>query len=298
MSILGTRVVRIEDPLLLTTGGVYTDDLVDPRLQGALHLTFVRSPLAHARILSVDSARARTAPGVVAVLTAADLGLAPLPAMLPMYNPAMLSPPLATEVVRFVGDPVAVVLTEQAYQGQDAADLVEVDYDPLPAVVDMLEAAADQVLLFPAAGTNTVCTFGADTADADLFDGCEVVVTERVHNQRLAVAPMESRAAAAAPDDGGRLTLWLSTQAAAAAQGAIAAWLGLSMEDVHVITPDVGGGFGAKIGADPDHAVVAAAARHVGRPVRWAHLDPSGCRAGVPERAACRCRLPWRSSSP
>ena len=270
MSMLGTRVVRIEDPVLLTTGGVYTDDLVDARLQGALHLTFVRSPIAHARILSLDSSRARTAPGVVAVLTAADLGLAPLPAMLPMYNPAMVSPLLAAEVVRFVGDPVAVVLTELAYQGQDAADLVEVEYDPLPAVVDMREAAADQVLLFPAAGTNTVCTFGADTPDADLFDGCEVVVTEQVHNQRLAVAPMEGRAAAAAPDDGGRLTLWLSTQAAAAAQGAIAAWLGLALEDVHVITPDVGGGFGAKIGADPDHAVVAAAARHVGRPVRWA----------------------------
>ena len=269
MSIMGTRVVRIEDPLLLTTGATYTDDLVDDQLTGALHLTFVRSPLAHARILSVDTAEALAAPGVVAVLTGADLGRPALPVMMPMFNEAMTTPLLATDTVRFVGDAVAVVLTEQAYQGQDAAELVVVDYDALPPVVDMRDAAKDEVLLFPEAGTNTVVTMGVEAFDEQTFAGCEVVVEQEIANQRVAAAPMESRAAAAAPDDDGRLTLWLSTQAAAAARGAVAGWLGIDPATVRVITPDVGGGFGAKIGADPDHAVVAAAALALGRPVRW-----------------------------
>ncbi|HEU0103876.1 MAG TPA: xanthine dehydrogenase family protein molybdopterin-binding subunit [Mycobacteriales bacterium] len=270
MSIMGTRVVRVEDPLLLTTGATYTEDLRSEQLVGALHLTFVRSPLAHARILSVDTEEALAAPGVVAVLTAADFGRPELPPMMPMFNQAMTTPLLATDVVRFVGEPVAVVLTEQAYQGQDAAELVVVDYDTLAPAVDMRDAARDEVLLFPAAGTNTIMTFGSESFDETLFDGCEVVVTQEIHNQRLAAAPMEGRAAAAAPGADGRLTLWLSTQAAAAARGAIAGWLGLDPATIRVITPDVGGGFGAKIGADPDHAVVAAAALAVGRPVRWA----------------------------
>ena len=269
MSILGTRVLRVEDPRLLTTGGTYVDDLQDPLLAGALHLSFVRSPVAHARITSVDVGAARAAPGVVAVLTAADLGLPTLPVLLPLYNPAMRIPLLAVDVVRFVGEPVAVVLTEQAYQGEDAAELVEVGYDPLPAVVDLKAAASDEVLLFPDAGTNTVCTFGVPHFSDDLFAGCEVVVTQEIVNQRVAAAPLEVRAAAAAPDADGRLVLWLSTQAAAMARAAVAASIGMPLDQLRVITPDVGGGFGAKIGSDPDHAVVAAAARALGRPVRW-----------------------------
>ncbi|MDP9434466.1 MAG: xanthine dehydrogenase family protein molybdopterin-binding subunit [Actinomycetota bacterium] len=269
MSILGTRVLRVEDPLLLTTGGTYVDDLQHPLLDGALHLTFVRSPVAHARITSLDVEAARAAPGVIAVLTAADLGLPTLPVLLPLYNPAMGIPLLASDVVRFVGEAVAVVLTEQAYQGEDAAELVEVGYDPLPAVVDLQDAARDEVLLFPDAGTNTVCTFGVPHFSDDLFDDCEVVVSERIVNQRVAAAPLEVRAAAAAPDDDGRLVLWLSTQAAAMARAAVAASIGMPVEQLRVVTPDVGGGFGAKIGSDPDHAVVAAAARALSRPVRW-----------------------------
>jgi aerobic carbon-monoxide dehydrogenase large subunit len=269
MSILGTRVLRVEDPLLLTTGGTYVDDVQDPRLTGALHLTFVRSPVAHARIRSTDTTAARNAPGVVAVLTAAELGLPPLPPMLPVYEPHMVTPLLATDVVRFVGEPVAVVLTERAGQGADAAELVEVDYEPLPALVDVRQAARDELLLFPAAGTNTVCTFGVPELSGDLFDGCDVVVTQEIVNQRVAAAPMESRAAAAAPDDDGRLLVWLSTQAAPMARAALAAAIGMPLEQLRVLTPDVGGGFGAKIGADPDHAVVAAAARALHRPVKW-----------------------------
>lgn len=269
MSIMGTRVVRIEDPLLLTTGGTYTEDLVDDQLTGALHLTFVRSPVAHAKIRSIDTADAAAAPGVVAVLTAADLGLQPAPAMLPMYKAEMTMPLLAGDTVRYVGEPVAVVLTEQAYQGEDAADLVVVDYDELPPVVDMRDAAKDETLLFPGAGTNTVCTFGVESLDDDLFADCEVVVTQEVANQRVAVAPMESRSAAAAVGADGRITAWLSTQAAQAAKASITGWLGLEPDSLRVVTPDVGGGFGAKIGCDGEHAVVVAAAKHLGRPVRW-----------------------------
>jgi carbon-monoxide dehydrogenase large subunit len=269
MSILGTRVVRIEDPLFLTRGAVYTDDLVDERLTGAVHATFVRSQVAHGRLLSVDATAAREAPGVVAVVTAEDLGdLPPIPAGLPMVPEAMTRPWLATDRVRFVGDIVAVVLTEERYQGEDAAEMVEVDVDPLPAVVTTADAAKDEVLLFPDAGTNVMATFG-EPAPADFFDGCEVVVRQRVVNQRVAPVPLETRATAAAWGEDGRVTIWCTNQGAQQAKSQIAGWLGLDEAMVHLVTPDVGGGFGAKIGADPEYAFVAWLARHVGRPVRW-----------------------------
>ncbi|MGI9002782.1 MAG: xanthine dehydrogenase family protein molybdopterin-binding subunit [Pseudonocardia sp.] len=273
MSIMGTRVVRTEDPLFLSRGATYTDDLIDERLAGALHLTLVRSPLAHARITAVDVTGARAAPGVADVVTGVDIDLAP--AKLSAVAPdGMVRPWLATDTVRFVGEPVAAVLTEEPYQGQDAADLVEVDYEPLPAVIDLRAAASDEVLLFPEAGTNTAAGFGLDTEpDEHLFDGCEVVVTREIVNQRLAAVPLETRAAAAVwrPDgDGdGRLTLWCSTQNAQSARTEVAGWLGIDAAQVHLITPDVGGGFGAKIGADPEFALVGWLARRTGRPVRW-----------------------------
>jgi len=270
MSILGTRVVRIEDPKFLTTGGNYTDDLLDDQLSGALHLTFVRSPAAHGRIISVGTTEAAQAPGVVAVITAEDLAeLSPIPPAMPSFNQQMLRPWLATDVVRFVGEPIAAVLTEQRYQGEDAAELVEVDIESLPAVVGTAKAAADELLLFPAAETNTVMTMGED-APADMFDGCEVVVRRDIVNQRVAPAPMETRAAAAVWGTDGRVTLWCSNQGAQAARRDVAGWLGLDPELVHIKTPDVGGGFGAKIGADPEFALVAWIAKRLGRPVRWA----------------------------
>lgn len=269
MSILGTRVVRVEDLRLLSTGGVYTEDLLDPRLQGSLHACFVRSPMAHARIVSIDTSEAEGAPGVAEVLTAEDLGLTAAPPMAPNLNQEMAQPFLVRDTVRFVGEAVAVVLAETAYQAVDAAELVVVDLEPLPAVVDPRAAARDETLLFDAAGTNTVATYGAEEFSEDLFAGCEVVVTEEIANQRVAVGSLEGRAAAAALDVEGRLTVWVSTQAAQMSQAQIAGGLGLDPAEVHVITPDVGGGFGAKIGTDVEHVVVAAAARHVGRPVRW-----------------------------
>jgi aerobic carbon-monoxide dehydrogenase large subunit len=268
-SILGTRVQRTEDPGFLTRGAVYTDDVVDDRLLDAVRVTFVRSPVAHARILSVDTSAAVAAPGVVAVLTAGDLGGLPeqRPA-LPVYPAPMAQPLLAGDVVRFVGEPVAAVVTDDAYRGEDAAELVAVDYEPLPAVVDPRAAAADEVLLFPAAGTNVVLSRDGEGA-ADFFDGCEVVLTREIVNQRVAVAPLEGRSAAASWGADGRLTLWLSNQGAQGARQAMCGMLGLDAGEVRIITPDVGGGFGAKFGADVEHAVVALAARRVGRPARW-----------------------------
>src|SRR3954452_1921476 len=146
MSILGTRVVRTEDPLFLTRGAVYTDDLTDERLTGALHATFVRSQVAHGLLLSVDTSAALAAPGVVAVFTAEDVDLNPLPPPFPFVNQAMTRPWLASDRVLFVGDPTPGVLTEAPYQGEDAAELVALDFHPLPAVISLADAERDEVL--------------------------------------------------------------------------------------------------------------------------------------------------------
>ena len=272
MSILGTRVVRIEDPAFLTRGAVYTDDVQDDRLDGACHVFFVRSPIAHARVNSVDLSAARDAPGVIAAYVAADLVDVPdLKPMMTMINQEMVQPLLARDVVRFAGEPVAVIVTEQAYQGEDAVELADVDYDPLPVVVDMSDALSDDAeRLFPAAGTNVAATFG-DTAtfDAGLFDGCEVVVSRTIENQRVAPAPMEGRAAAAAWGDDDRVTAWIPNQGAQDTRASLASMLGLDQADVRIITPAVGGGFGAKFGADPEHGLVCLVARKLGRPARW-----------------------------
>ena len=272
MSILGTRVLRIEDPRFLTPGGVYTEDVVDDRLTGACHVFFVRSPIAHARISGIDVSAAQSAPGVVAAFTAADL--ADLPDIGPMMpglvNERMRRRLLATDVVRHVGDAVAVVVTEEPYQGEDAIELVDVDYEPLPAVIDLAAAASGEVVLFEEAGTNVAANFGDPaTLDEHLFDGCDAVVRRTIMNQRVAPAPMETRAAAAAWGEDGRLTAWIPNQGAQGTRSGLAGLLGLEQEKVRVITPDVGGAFGAKFGADPEHAVVAWVARQLGRPARW-----------------------------
>jgi aerobic carbon-monoxide dehydrogenase large subunit len=271
VSILGTRVLRTEDPRFLTTGGVYTDDVVDERLDGACHVFFARSPVAHARISAIDVSAALSAPGVIAAYTGADLAeLPPISRAGPMFTQGMARSILPTDKVRFVGEPVAVVVTEQAYQGEDAVELVDVDYDPLPAVVDFADALAGEVLLYDEAGTNVCATFGdPDELDQHLFDECEVVTTRTILNQRVAPAPMESRAAAAAWGEDGRVTAWIPSQAAQGCQGALARQLGITPEEVHIITPDVGGAFGAKFGADPEHVMVAWVARQLSRPARW-----------------------------
>src|SRR5579864_4863679 len=222
MSILGTRVIRTEDPRLLTAGGVYVDDLRTPELNGAARLTFVRSPVAHARITGIDTSAAVSEPGVVAVLTVQDMtDLAPPPpddgsgggggegGPLPLGGP-WTEPLLAVDTVRFVGEPVAVVITDGRYQGEDAADLVAVDYEPLPVVLGPEAAVANETLLFPAAGTN-VCVTQPVPADDTPFDACDVVVERDIVNQRVACLPMEGRAAAATFENG-KLTVWVSSQ--------------------------------------------------------------------------------------
>jgi aerobic carbon-monoxide dehydrogenase large subunit len=265
--------MRTEDPRFLTTGGVYTADLHDEQLAGACHVQFVRSPIAHGRIRSVDLDAARQAPGVIAAFTWADLADLPVigPPMPGMMNGEMGQWPLARDVVRWVGEPVAVIVTEGRYQGEDAADLVDIDYDPLPPVIDMADAAADGApLLFPAAGTNVAASFGDRAAlAADLFDDCEVVVSRTIANQRVAPAPMEVRAAAACWGADGRLTAWIPNQGAQGTRAALAGMLGMDQAGIRIITPDVGGAFGAKFGADPEHAVVCWVARKLGRPARW-----------------------------
>ena len=276
MSILGTRVIRTEDPRLLTAGGVYVDDLRTPELNGAARLTFVRSPVAHARITSIDTGAATSAPGVVAVLTVADMDdLAPPPPSSGEWDgsPAPLGGPwaeplLAVDTVRFVGEPVAVVITDGRYQGEDAADLVSVDYEPLPVVLGPAAAVADETLLFPAAGTNVAVANPVPTDDAP-FDACEVVVGQDVVNQRVACLPMEGRASAVSYENG-KLTVWASSQNAQVSRFILAGALGMAPDQIRVVVPDVGGGFGAKIGIDRDTITLAWAARKLGRALRWA----------------------------
>ncbi len=262
MSIMGTRVLRTEDPRLITQGGVYTDDLRLPELTGSAHVTIVRSPVAHALITGIDASAAAGMPGVVAVLTAADL---PAP---PEGGDPTAEPLLAADRVRYVGEPVALVLTEGRYQGEDAAELVSVDYDVLPAVPSIEEALTGGTLLFPGTENNILGTGTSGEGDGTSFDGCDVVVERTIVNQRLAPVPLEPRAMAAAWT-GDRLTVWSSTQNAQLARGAIAGAVGLDPALIRVIAPDVGGGFGAKVAVDRDAICIAWAAKHTGHAVRW-----------------------------
>src|SRR4051812_25955774 len=267
MSILGTRVARVEDPRFLTEGGRYMADFRDPLLDGALYVTFVRSTVAHATF-TVDTSDAVNAAGVHAVYTSADLDVGPMPPAIFMLNAQMVRPVLAVDRVRFVGEPIAAVVSDRPDQGVDAAELVIVDYDPLPVLVDPEEAATSDVLLFEEAGTNSAFELMVGHSD-DLFDGCEAVVEQRVVNPRVNAAPLEVRGVAATWDANGKLNLWLSTQGAHGERESLATIFGLENDMVRVATPDVGGGFGAKMGVAAEDVFVAWAARRLGRPVRW-----------------------------
>ena len=265
MSILGNRVLRTEDPRLLTEGGVYVADLRDPRLDDAVYATYVRSTVAHAEIAGVEVADALASPGVIDVVTGDDVDLTPIPGML---QADMARPYLARGRVRFAGEPVAVVLSETPEAGADAADLVVVDYEPLPAVTSPLDALEGDTVLFPELGTNLVGAFGNPAPDDGGPGACEVVVRQRIVNQRLAACSLEVRSTAAAWVDG-RLIMWCSTQSAHGVHTALVGAYGLDPGDVRVIAPDVGGGFGAKSGGHPEDILVPWLARRCGRPVRW-----------------------------
>jgi carbon-monoxide dehydrogenase large subunit len=263
----GSAVRRNEDGPLLRGAARYLPDL----RFGQLHAAFVRSTVASARIRSVETAAALVAPGVVAVATAADLGLGHIRGHLSGALSSVFNrPPLADGVVRMVGEAIAVVVAETLSAAVDAAELVEVIYDALPVVVDPEDALAeDCFVLFPEHGSNRALEMSVP-GEGDALAGAEVIVKGRFVNQRVSAAPMETNGALALPgDDTHAITVWASTQRVHQLRDELALVLGLDPSEVRVLTPQVGGGFGSKYDAAPEAAVVAAMALRLQRPVVW-----------------------------
>ncbi|MBF4764790.1 xanthine dehydrogenase family protein molybdopterin-binding subunit [Nocardioides islandensis] len=268
-SLLGTQVRRVEDPELLVGKGTFVDNTQDETLA---HAVFVRSPFAHARITGIDTSEAEAAPGVLAVYTSADLGDDPVPAFA-VINKLAPRYALARDKARYVGDPVALVVAESRAAAVDAAELVDVDYDDLPAVSDVEAAlAADAPLQFEEIGSNiAVRRHGKDRSDP--FEGADHVTRVRMVNQRIATAPIEGNAIIVRPDGPSvgpdHVSAWVSTQHPHLSRDLLAETLGLEEDQVRVVAPHVGGAFGGKAGIGPDHAAVALAAVRLGRGVKW-----------------------------
>lgn len=263
-SILGTRVQRTEDPGLLIGSQRYLADL---KLEHRLFASFVGSEVAHGTINSIDVDEAKAMPGVVDVVTAADLGVAPHHGFAPVH-PDFIRPPLADGHVRFVGEPIAIVLAETQAEAADAAAVVWADIEPLAAIVDMEDALAESDnVLFPEHGSNEAMLV---TSDVAVDFESDRVVRGRYINQRVAVAPMEPNCAAAEWDAGTeKLTLWAANQMPHVVRSQLCAALGLEEANVRVVTPQVGGGFGGKAGLAFEYSVVAKCAMRTGRPVVW-----------------------------
>lgn len=268
--VLGGRALRKEDQALLTGAARYLDDVP---CDGALHAVFVRSPLAHATIESIDTDAACAMPGVVRVFTSQDIGGLYLP---PVEDTSVTfaRPLLAIDRVLFAGEAVAVVVARTRAQAVDAAEAVAVDYEPLPPVIDA-EAALhpDAPLLHSEHGSNVAARTDDVSDDRGALDGAEITVRARFVNHRVAPVPMEPNGALAiaglAPDQPA-VTLWASVQAPHDAAGIVAGVLGLDPGQVHVRVAAVGGAFGGKIPTYPEHVVVAWLARHLRASVRWA----------------------------
>ena len=268
-SILGNAVQRLEDPTLLTGAGKYLDDMAPT---GTLHLAFVRSTQAYATVVGVDVSDAEKMPGVKAVYHARgnDLGI-PTFQGFPMMPTTVNRPIFANDVVRFVGDILVAIVATSKAAAVDAADTVVVDYERLQPVITPAQGLMpDAAILFPEHGSN-VC-FGTDHgADVDPFVGADEIAEVTMVSQRLAGAPMETNGILAEPGDRpGTLTCWISHQAPHSAHGAIAGMLGMEPEDLRVVCPWVGGGFGPKAAVYPEYLVAAAACRALGEPVKWA----------------------------
>lgn len=270
---LGQRVKRREDPRLITGKGRFTDDV---QLPGMLYATIVRSPHAHARIKEIDTSKAQATPGVVAVFTGADVagkvGLIPT-AWLPPDSDIKTTahPALAVDRVRYAGDGVAMVVADDRYTAKDAADLVKVTYEPLPATADQEAAMAPgAAILHDDAPGNVAFHWKAGNATDEVFEQAEVVVKQRFRQQRLVPNPMEMRSAVADYNPStGELTLWATSQNPHILRFLLSGILGLPEHKIRVLSIDVGGGFGAKIACYPDEALVSHAARVLGRPVKW-----------------------------
>ena len=270
--LFGSSIKRREDPRFITGKGTYVDDV---KLPGVTYAVFVRSPHAHARIKSVGTAKAKAARGVVAVFTGQDVQTGPLPCA--WLLPGIKIPPrpvLAQGKVRYVGEPVAIVIAESAYAAKDAAELVDVQYEPLPAVVDCQKAHAKSASqLFDDVPENQSFDWSiGDKAKTDeAFKSAATVVKQRLVNQRLITNAIEPRACAAsyAPATGD-LTLWVTSQNPHVARLLIAAFvLGMPEHKMRVISPDVGGGFGSKIPVYNEEVAVSWASKALGRPVKW-----------------------------
>ncbi|MBC3191787.1 xanthine dehydrogenase family protein molybdopterin-binding subunit [Pseudonocardia sp. C8] len=269
---VGARVPRVEDPRFLAGGHGYLDDITRP---GLLHAAFVRSPHAHARIRSVDTTEAAAVPGVVGVFTADDLqGVQPIVTALdrPEATPVSRSA-LAKDKVRFVGDVVAVVVARSRYLAEDGADLVDVDYEPLPAVLDAEKAlAADAPVLDEELGHNNFIHTEDSAGDVEqAFADAAHVFAKRFRVGRSAGAPLETRGTMADYDvASGRLTVWCSTQLPHLLRTFLAPTIGVSEGKLTVISPDLGGGFGTKAHINfPDEVIIPALSRQLRRPVKW-----------------------------
>ena len=266
VTLLGHEVRRSEDPELLTGQAQFLADLPAP---GALDACFVRSSVAHGILRTVDVSAAREQPGVHSVWTSTDLGLAPIG-----NDPNLARPLLAAERVRFAGEALAVVLADTRAAAVDAAEHVVVTIDPLPAVVTIDQAVEpDTSVLFPDHGSNVVGGRHHDL-DESFFSEADVVVSARLHHNRVAPVTMEPNGALAVPEDGGTLMLWASTQGVFGVRSEVARVLGVDPDQVRVRAPWVGGGFGAKGGVYNETLIVAALAQRLGRPVRWVETRP------------------------
>ncbi|MBI3372290.1 MAG: xanthine dehydrogenase family protein molybdopterin-binding subunit [Betaproteobacteria bacterium] len=281
---IGRPMRRLEDARLLTGHGRFTDDI---SLPGQAHAVFLRSPHAHARIAAIDAAAARVAPGVIAVLTGADVlaeGLGPIPfnQMHKRYDGAAMTVPprlaLIADVVRFVGDPIAMVVAETREQARDAVELIEIEWEPLPAVADLEHSAAAHSSVvwpdaFDPAYGNHAALYRAGNRDAaaGAFARAIHVVRLRVVNQRVVANPLEPRALAATYDAaGGRYTLYCPTQNVHTVRRQLAAGVfNLPEERFRIVCTDLGGAFGARGYAYPEHAALCLAARRTARAVKW-----------------------------
>jgi len=279
--LVGARVKRREDPRLIQGRGTYVDDI---KIPGLRHLAFKRSDVAHGRIRSVDVRAAEAMPGVEAVFTGVQIAdlVDPMPIWTAFPSPAYRA--VAMDVVRFVGEPVAVVVAADRYVARDAADAIIVDYEMLPAVVDPELAMAGQpaclhedfennlAVPFVPSGTGVSpdMTVVDDSAIDEAFSNAEVVISQRMVNQRLAPSPMEPRGVVAHYEQGkDTLTIWSSTQSAHVVRSLVAKMLGLGESQVRAIAPEVGGGFGCKVNVYGEGYVAAALSRRLGLPLKW-----------------------------
>jgi len=268
---------RIEDDRLLTGQGLYSDDRVTA---GQAWLVMVRSPYAHARIGAIDISAAVEAPGVLAVYTIADLqadglGHIPFPPLFKQANgepmAAPLRTPLAGDIAYYAGHPVAAVVAETREQAQDAAELVSVDYDELPCVIDprkAIEAGAPQIFAAAPGNVSAEARYGDVKAAADAFSKAAHVASIELHNQRLIATALEPRSSTAVFEKE-RWTLYTQSQQPTGARDALAAVFKTKPEAFRVVVGDIGGGFGMKTGLYPEDAMLCFAARRLGRAVRW-----------------------------